>query len=252
MRAVQLMVVGAQGRLGSRLRALSSEVTGVHYAHGITGPDASWAELPPVDVVVDVSVKHQLPATVQWCVAHHVPLVVGTTGLDANDHACLDEAARHIPLLVASNFSVGVHALLAAASTLTKMLGDGFDLEVVEAHHRHKVDSPSGTARSIISTLRDARGEARSPDEASVHRPQGQLGPRGDDEIGVSVVRGGDVVGTHSVHFLGSGESLTLTHQATDRDIFARGALTAAQWIARTERIAGRYEMSDVILSRRP
>jgi 4-hydroxy-tetrahydrodipicolinate reductase len=213
--------------MGQRLQVLSEAMDEVQFVHGIAGPQDPWSGLPAADVVIDVSVQPQLQRTVSWCVESKTPLVVGTTGLSPSDQAALDSAARHIPVLVASNFSVGVQALLQAASVLAQLASRDFDIEVVEAHHRHKVDSPSGTARTLVAHLLDALGDARSASDASHHRPEGHVGPRSQDEIGVSVIRGGDVVGTHSVHFFGLGESVTLTHQATDRDIFVRGALLA-------------------------
>ena len=171
---------------------------------------------------------------------------VGTTralGFGGADAACeklLDEAAKCVPVLSAPNTSVGVQILADLVKLAVERLGEGFDVEIVETHHRAKVDAPSGTAERLRRAVEDARGEL-----ARVHGREGNVGPRRAEEIGVHAVRGGDVIGDHTIHLLGLGERIELTHRATSRDLFARGALRAARFVV--GRPAGRYTMADVI-----
>ncbi len=240
----RVALVGANGRMGQRLAALMEADPALHLAGRVDADGLSLKELDAgtVDVVIDFAVAEQAPTTARWCQGHAVPLVLGTTGLDDLAWGVVDAAAQVVPVVAAPNFSVGVNALFALAGELATMVGEGFDLEVVEAHHRHKVDAPSGTAVRLLEVLMAAR-------EGAVTRTgrDGLVGPRPDAEIGVSVVRGGDVVGEHSVLYLGEGEQLHLTHRATDRDIFARGALRAARWLVSATRLARRYDMGDVL-----
>lgn len=244
----RVALVGAAGRMGARLDALAAEDAQLTVVHRVDadGPALADCDAGGVDVVIDFSVRAQVGATAAWCRAHSVPLVLGTTGLEPDDQQAIDTAAQQVAVVQAPNFSVGVNALFALAGELARMVGDGFDLEVVEAHHRHKVDSPSGTARRLVEVLAEAT--ATTYDAAATHRPEGLIGPRTDHEIGVSVVRGGDVVGEHTVMYLGPGEQVLLTHRATDRDIFVRGALRAARWLTvASQRPPGRYDMGDVL-----
>src|SRR6185312_14259983 len=169
-----------------------------------------------------------------------VAVVSGTTRLDADAERLLDQAARVVPVLWAPNTSVGVQVLAELVAEAAAKLGLSFDVEIVEAHHRAKVDAPSGTA----DRLRRAVVEARE-DLVPVHGREGLVGPRKRTEIGVLALRGGDVIGDHTVHFLGQGERLELTHRATNRDLFARGALRAARFLH--GKPAGRYTMADIL-----
>ena len=241
---VRIVLVGADGRMGQRLGVLIDVDPGLQVAGRVDVDGLSLEEIDAstADVVIDFSVAAQVRATASWCEAHAVPLVLGTTGLGSEEWAAVDSAAEATPVVAAPNFSVGVNALFALAGELATMVGPDFDLEVVEAHHRHKVDAPSGTAVRLLEILSAAR-------EGAVTRcgREGLVGPRPDQEIGVSVVRGGDVVGEHTVLYLGHGEQLHVSHRATDRDIFARGALRAARWLASGVRPARRYDMGDVL-----
>ena len=242
--ATSIALVGADGRMGRRLAALIEGEAGLTVSARIERDGLALDELSPstVDVVIDFSVAAQVSATVTWCQRHEVPLVLGTTGLDPDAWASVDSAATTVPIVAAPNFSVGVNALFALAGELARMVGPDFDLELVEAHHRHKVDAPSGTAVRLLEVLTEARTNA-----VTRCGREGLVGPRTDEEIGVSVVRGGDVVGEHTVLYLGEGEQVHLTHRATDRDIFARGALRAAKWLVGAERAPRRYDMGDVL-----
>jgi len=244
---IRLAIVGADGRMGCRLVALAEQAPDLCVSSRVDQSsgtlDAAVAE--GTDVVVDFSVQSQTMNTVAWCERYGVPLVLGTTGLDAADHEALDQLAVRVPTLVSPNFSVGVTALFQLVHEAARLLGHEWDLEVVEAHHRNKVDAPSGTARRLVDRLARARGW--SPEAVQRSGRDGLVGARPDQEIAVHAIRGGSVVGDHSVHYLGADESLTISHSARSRDIFVQGALRAARWVARPERAPGRYSMDDVL-----
>ncbi len=205
------------------------------------GADAA-AALTDCDAVADFSHASAVPANLAACVAAGKPLLIGTTGLTPQLQRELERAAQRIPLLVAANTSIGVTALLELVRQCARLLPPQFDIEILEAHHRHKRDAPSGTALA----LGEAAAEGRSLDlGVAAVRNRADHGPREGGEIGFAVVRGGDVAGEHSVLFLGPGEQLILTHRAADRAIFARGALDALVWLAR--RPPGRYSMRDTL-----
>jgi 4-hydroxy-tetrahydrodipicolinate reductase len=169
-----------------------------------------------------------------------VAIVSGTTGLGEEAHTALDRAAQRVPVAWEPNMSVGVHVLAALVERAIAMLGPDFDVEIIEAHHRLKVDAPSGTALRLAEVARAARGGARL-----VHGREGRPGARAATEIGVHAVRGGDVVGDHSVLLLGAGERIELVHRASSRELFASGALRVARWIVGKR--PGRYRMEDVL-----
>jgi len=243
-----IALVGASGRMGERLGALASQSEDLDVIARVDAGQTIDQQVgeQTVDCVIDFSVLGQVIPTLEWAAERGVPVVLGTTGLEASHLAALDRASRVTPVVWAPNFSVGVNAMFAVASELVSLVGAGWDLELVEAHHRDKVDAPSGTARRIVELLASAR---ETTYEAAVRAGrEGLVGARSDDEIGVHVVRGGSVVGTHEVHYLGSGEEITLTHRATDRDIFARGALRACRWLLLDQgRDPALYDMGDVL-----
>ena len=190
-------------------------------------------------MLIDFSAPSVVPDAARACAKCGVALVSGTTGLEDAQKAALDEAAKKIPVLWEPNMSVGVLVLGELLRSALAMLGPGFDVEIVETHHKKKVDAPSGTASRLAEIAHEARGGAL------VTGRSGKPGARKSDEIGVLAVRGGDVIGDHVVHLLGAGERLELTHRATSRDVFASGALRAAAWIA--GKPAGRYALRDVL-----
>ncbi len=192
------------------------------------------------EVVVDFSTPAATLALAAVAAASGTALVSGTTGLGDDVRAALDRVSQGIPVLWEPNMSVGVQVLTRLVAQAAAAL-DGWDLEVVETHHRAKVDAPSGTALRLVEAMQ----QARSGKTRLVHGREGRPGPRGGEEIGVHAVRGGDVIGDHVAHFLGGGERLELTHRATSRDVFAHGALRAARWIV--GRSAGRYSLADVL-----
>lgn len=206
------------------------------------GDDLATA-LPPADVVVDFSAPEATAALVAQCVAGRKAMVIGTTG---HDQAALDrirQAATTVPMVLASNFSTGVNTLFWLTRRAAEILGPDYDVEIVEMHHRLKKDAPSGTARTLAEILAAARRTELSA--VARHGRSGLVGPRAAQEIGIHAVRGGDVVGDHTVIFAASGERVELTHRATNRETFAHGALRAARWVA--SRPPGLYDMGDVL-----
>lgn len=192
------------------------------------------------DVVIDFSRPEALSRVLSAARRAGVAVVSGTTRLEPAIEKQLDETAAVVPVLWAPNTSLGVQVLAEIVAEAVRRLGPGFDVEIVETHHRAKVDSPSGTAIRLADAVRDARAHQKW-----VHGREGNVGPRGEDELGIFAVRGGDVIGDHTVHVLGLGERLELTHRATSRDLFARGALRAARFLF--GKPPGRYTMAHVL-----
>ena len=225
--------------MGRRLRTLIDEADDLEAAAMLgRGDDVFDGD---ADVLIDFSAPAGFRKWLAACRDKRVPFVSGTTGLDAGDYGPLDAAANDVAVLHATNTSLGVAVLNKLAADAARMLGDDYDVEIVESHHRHKKDAPSGTADTLAKTVLAAlnRGE-----EALRFGRRG-MSPRRRREVGVHSLRLGDVTGEHTVHFAADGERLALTHAATSRDTFARGALRAARWIA--DKPPGRYAMTDVL-----
>lgn len=237
---LRLAVVGAGGRMGSAVVRLARE-RGVAVVHAVDRGELATLAAGGFDVAIDFSSSEVLPELAALVAQTRAALVSGTTGLSPDGERALDDASGRVAVLWEPNMSIGVHALGSLLRHAIAALGEGFDVEVVETHHRRKVDAPSGTALRLAEIATEARSSG-----AVVHGRVGRPGPRGAAEIGVHAVRGGDVVGDHSVHLLGEGERLELVHRATNRDVFALGALRAAAWIA--DKPAGRYRLADVLL----
>jgi 4-hydroxy-tetrahydrodipicolinate reductase len=199
--------------------------------------------LSNVEVVIDFSIASATAKLLPLCAGQRIPMVIGTTGLDAATRAGLERAAERVPIVFAPNYSQGVNALYFLAARATELLGPTFDAEIIEIHHRHKVDAPSGTAVRLGEVVAEAK--RLDPERAVSHGRSGHVGARPLEEIGVMALRGGDVVGEHTVYLVGEGERIELTHRATDRSIFARGAVRAAHWVV--DRPAGLYDMADVM-----
>jgi len=237
-------ITGAIGASGSAAIGRDlGELTGIAPL-GIAVTDDLAAALPECDVALDFSHAGATAGSLAACVAAGKPLLIGTTGLTSAVRHDLERAARHIALLVAPNTSLGVTVLLELVRHAARVLPRQFDVEILESHHRNKKDAPSGTALALGHVVAETREQ--SLEEVGVRGRAGPEAPRAEGEIGFAVLRGGDVVGEHTVIFAGTGEQLTLTHRATDRAIFARGALDAAVWLAR--RPPGRYAMRDILL----
>lgn len=207
---------------------------------GVFVSDDIIAGMLGADVLIDFSTPAALARLAPLAKRAAIPLVSGTTRLDRETEQKLDDAATTIPVLWAPNTSLGVQVLADIVAEAVRRLGPGFDIEIVETHHKAKVDAPSGTAMRLAEAAQRAR-DGLGP----VTGREGNVGPRKAEEIGIFAVRGGDVIGDHTVHLLGLGERLELTHRATSRDLFARGALRAAQFLL--GRGAGRYSMRDVV-----
>lgn len=223
-------------------------------------------EVPLVDRIegeCDVLIDFTLPAgTMHWldqCVTRKIPMVIGATGHAAAELDRITKAAASIPIVKATNFSLGVNALLTVAKQLARTLGPDYDIEIVETHHRRKVDAPSGTAVSFLEAVQAGRAaniptskgilsSGRSPRNGGgsvVHGRQRETGPRTKGEIGVHAIRMGDVVGHHEIHFAGPGETITISHTAHSRTTFAAGALRAAAWVI--AKPPGLYSMAAVL-----
>jgi 4-hydroxy-tetrahydrodipicolinate reductase len=196
-----------------------------------------------IDVLIDFTVPDATTANVQTCAQHGVAIVIGTTGFTAEQQSVLDAAATQIPVCKASNFSTGVNLCFKLLDMAARVLGDEVDIEVYEAHHRHKIDAPSGTALSMGQVVADALG--RDLDKVAVYGREGQTGARDRDTIGFATVRAGDIVGDHTVTFAADGERVEITHKASSRMSFARGAVRAAGWLRSAK--AGLYDMQDVL-----
>jgi 4-hydroxy-tetrahydrodipicolinate reductase len=192
------------------------------------------------EVVIDFSIASAVPGLMAVAAREKVAVVSGTTNLDTAGRQALDKAAEAIPVLWAANMSLGVQVLAELVEQAIRRLGLGYDAEIVEIHHRRKVDAPSGTARRLADAVKSVRGNLRE-----LHGRDGEVGERGDDEIAVLGVRGGDVVGDHTVYLLGLGERLELTHRASSRELFAYGALQAARFLK--GRRPGSYSIADVL-----
>ncbi len=195
------------------------------------------------DVLIDFSLPEGFSARLAECVKHGTAFVSGTTGLSDKQLSERDAAARKIPVLSAYNMSLGVNLLLSLVKQAAQKLGPDYDIEIVEMHHRLKTDAPSGTAVALFNAACEATG--RDAKKVAKHGREGMVGKRTQPEIGIHAVRGGDVIGDHTVMFAGDGERVELVHKASSRDTFARGAVRAAQWIA--GKPAGLYSMAQVL-----
>jgi 4-hydroxy-tetrahydrodipicolinate reductase len=234
-------ILGADGRMG---RAIA-EAAGAAVAGAIDRGGSPTDLAAACDVLVDFTAPDALRAHLDAAVAAGTPIVVGTTGLGSEHHRAIDEAARRIAILQTANTSVGVNLLRALVEDAARRLGPEWDIEIVEMHHRHKLDAPSGTALLLGAAANRGRGAAS--DDALNRLDRMQAGPQPRQEGGVyySSLRGGSVAGDHLVIFAGEGERIELGHRAESRAIFAQGAVKAALWLA--GRPAGRYAMADVL-----
>jgi len=261
---IQVAINGATGRMGRRLVVLAGQDPELkvvaaldHEGCGLLGQDAGRvageeeAGVPisatldsavTPDVVIDFSVQPAVLTVVKLCTERGIPLVTGTTGLTDEDQQAVEDAAQKIAVLQAPNMSLGVNLLFALAGKVARQLGDDYDIEVVEAHHRFKQDAPSGTAMGLIESICDATGKDINKD---VKHGRSGNDPRVPGEIGAHALRLGDEVGRHSVSFATLGEEVQLSHRASTRDTFAKGALRAGKWLH--GKPAGLYSMKDVL-----
>lgn len=229
------LVGGTERRDGLDRSGLSADVT-------VKPTLSELLAAQKVEVVIDFTVAEAVADHAKACADAGVGLVLGTTGIDEAGRAALAEAAKRIPIVAAPNFSVGVYVLARLATEATRLLGPDFDAEILELHHRMKRDAPSGTALRLAEAVTEARGVGRE-----VYRTtrDGLIGARPHGELGLQTLRGGDVVGEHTVFLFGDGERVELTHRATSRDTFANGALRAARWLS--GRAPGMHDLGDVL-----
>ncbi|MEW6109855.1 MAG: 4-hydroxy-tetrahydrodipicolinate reductase [Nitrospirota bacterium] len=263
---IRIGVAGAAGKMGSRITALSKEYEGIKLAgafekkgHKDTGSDIGILSgigesgiklsdsineiIDNVDVIIDFTSAESTKENLKAASDKGKAMVIGTTGFSKDDIKAIEPLTRKIPCVMASNMSLGVNLLLKVLHDVARTLGEDYDIEIVEAHHRLKKDAPSGTALKMAQVLADAAN--RNLDEVAVYARKGLIGQRTKKEIGIQTVRAGDIVGEHTVIFGGLGERIEIIHKASSRDTFARGALKAAIWLS--GKPAGLYDMQDVL-----
>jgi 4-hydroxy-tetrahydrodipicolinate reductase len=263
--AVRLAIAGASGRMGRALLEAGSadEATGIAAALDVAGSPAvgrdagefaagakgvtvgadAAAAVAAADVLIDFTRPAGTLAHVAACRAAGKPLVIGTTGLEAAQLERIREAAREIPIVLAPNFAIGVLVMLRLVDLAARALGPAYDMEVFELHHKLKVDAPSGTALKLGEVAAAARGTSLEKD--GVFARHGVTGERKAGTVGFAVARGGDVIGDHTVFFLGTGERVEITHRSASRATYAQGAVRAAKWLV--GRAPGLYDMDDVL-----
>ncbi len=240
---LRLLINGARGRMGQALISCASHDPELEVSARVDDGDDFAAALAQCHAVIDFTHAPVTAGVAEACAAAGKPLVIGTTGHDDLQRAAIAACSTRIPIVFAPNFSIGVNTLFWLTKKAAEILGPDFDLEVVEMHHRLKKDSPSGTARRLAEILAEVRELNYAKDVR--HGREGMVGERTKTEIGMHALRGGDVVGDHTVIYANVGERLELTHKASSRDTFANGALRAAKWASR--QTPGLYDMQDVL-----
>jgi 4-hydroxy-tetrahydrodipicolinate reductase len=237
----KIIIAGARGRMGQALLRCAENFPGLAVTGRIDLGDDLRAVIADGDVLVDFTFHESTVAFARLCAASKKPIVIGTTGHTAAERRKLTALAARIPMVWSSNYSTGVNVLFWLTRRAAEVLGPEYDLEIIETHHRLKKDAPSGTAKTLAEIL----AAARRRQLLLRHGREGLAAGRTAAEIGMHSIRGGDVVGDHTVLFAATGERLELTHKASSRDTFALGALRAAQWVARKK--PGLYDMQDVL-----
>ena len=241
---LSILVTGKSGRMGQAVLSAAADEPAVTVAATHDAGENLDAAIANAACVIDFSVHSFTSQLLAAALAHGTRLVIGTTGHTDAERDAIRAAATQLPIVFASNYSVGVNTLFWLTRQAARILGqDRFDIEVSEMHHRHKIDAPSGTARTLLEILNEATGTSYAADVA--HGRVGNIGPRPPREIGMHSLRGGDVVGDHTVLFAADGERVELTHKASSRLTFAAGAVRAALWLA--DQNPGLYDMQDVL-----
>lgn len=205
--------------------------------------DELEAVINDIDVLIDFSLPDATEKNMQVCAEHNVAMVIGTTGFNEAQEQVLATASEKIAIVYAGNYSTGVNLSLKLLGMAAKAFGNDADVEIIEAHHKHKIDAPSGTAYMMAEAVADARGQNLK--DVAIYGREGQTGERESGTIGIHAVRGGEIVGDHTVMFIADGEVVEITHRARERMTFAAGAVRAATWV--TEQAVGRYDMQDVL-----
>ena len=239
----RIIITGSKGRMGQALLSGAARIPELEVVGQIDTGDDLGAIIAKCDAVIDFSFHNATLGVAKLCAQHQKALVIGTTGHQPEEKPQISNLQSQIPIVWASNYSTGVNTLFWLTRKAAEILGPGFDLEVVEMHHRLKKDAPSGTATTLLEILGDVR-KVQLEKELR-HGRQGITGERTASEIGVHALRGGDVVGDHTVIFAANGERVELTHKASSRETFAYGALRAAQWCVQQK--PGLYDMQDVL-----
>lgn len=263
---LRIAVVGAGGRMGRQLIQAVSKAEGVTLTaafervgsslvgsdagelagighNGVTVRDNLAANIDLFDLLIDFTRPEGTLEHLALCAANHKKMVIGTTGFDEQGKLAIQQAAEKIAIVFASNYSVGVNLVFKLLEKAAKVMGDYCDIEIIEAHHRHKVDAPSGTALSMGEHIAKAMGKDLK--QHAVFAREGITGERKQDEIGFATIRAGDVVGEHTVWFADEGERVEIAHKASSRMTFANGAVRAAKWLANHEK--GLFDMTDVL-----
>ncbi len=263
---IKIAVAGATGRMGSRITALSKEYNelqlagaferkghkdigkdvGVLAGIGDTGvllADNLDSIIDKADVIISFTTVEASLEHLRLASAKKKAIVIGTTGFTKDNMKEVGSLTKNIPCVMASNMSMGVNLLLKVLQDIARVLGEGYDIEIIEAHHRMKKDAPSGTALKMAQVIAEALN--RNLDEVAVYARKGIIGERKAKEIGIQTIRAGDIVGEHTVIFGGLGERIEVVHKVSNRDTFARGALRAAHWVH--GKTAGLYDMQDVL-----
>ncbi|WP_211224217.1 4-hydroxy-tetrahydrodipicolinate reductase [Oceanospirillum maris] len=263
---IKVAVIGAAGRMGKTNIEAITQAEGVTLGAAIVEPDSSLigvdagemagvgklgvcvvgsldAAKDDFDVLIDFTAPQVTLVNLAFCAEHGKKIVIGTTGLNDEEKAALESFADRVAIMFAPNMSVGVNVTLKLLEMAASVLGDDYDVEIIEAHHRYKVDSPSGTALRMGEAVAGALG--RDLKECAVYGREGQIGPRTQKEIGFETIRAGDVVGDHTVLFATEGERVEITHKASSRMTFAKGAVRACHWLA--DKDVGLFDMQDVL-----
>jgi len=239
----KIIITGSKGRMGRTLIACTAHNPELQVVGQIDVGDDLQTVIAQGEVVIDFSSHNATAGIAALCARHKKAMVIGTTGQSDADKSQITNVKSQIPIVLASNYSAGVNTLFWLTRKAAEILGDGFDLEVLEMHHRMKKDAPSGTATTLAEILAAVRKQQLN--KVIRHGRAGIVGERTTNEIGMHSLRGGDVVGDHTVIFAGNGERIELTHKASSRETFANGALRAAQWVVKQK--PGLYDMQDVL-----
>ena len=240
---LNILVTGSQGRMGMAVIDCCNNDSQVNVSGEIDVGDSIGEHINACDVIIDFSTHKFTNDLLSASIESGKSLVIGTTGHSEEDIISIKKASEKLSIVMAPNFSIGVNALFWLTKKTTQILGDNFDLEVIEMHHRMKIDAPSGTAKRLGEILTETRGVSYTED--TVHGREGITGQRTSKEIGMHSLRGGDVVGDHTVIYANDGERIELTHKASSRNTFANGAIHAAKWLS--DRDSGLYDMQDVL-----
>lgn len=243
MSKTKVIINGAKGRMGQALLNCATRLPEIEIVGAIDQGDDLGAIIAKCDAIIEFSFHSVTASVAELCAKHHKALVIGTTGHTDAEKSAIRNYQSAIPMVWASNYSTGVNTLFWLTRKAAEILGPSFDLEVVEMHHRLKKDAPSGTATTLLEILADVRQLQLK--EALRHGREGITGERTNSEIGIHAIRGGDVVGDHTVIFAAQGERVELTHKASSRDTFANGALRASTWVVKQK--PGIYDMQDVL-----